>query len=151
MIVEHVMNHVFAIIHCLDKNEQTSSKSSTAILEAALQVQAIRPEAKLKMRLTVRLNIAYEYTECWHSQKGHQGLTEAIEIASRILEHGQPTIYSADHPFHQMVSEQNPVILAKEKKKDSVEVIKDIDYFGGISGGAAGSFIPAIGTGFACT
>lgn len=69
-----------------------------------------------------------------------EGLAELPDILSLILEDGASTIYSHDYPFYRTAGS------ATARSKDTVDVIKDIDYFGGVGGAATGTVVPGVGT-----
>jgi hypothetical protein len=73
-------------------------------------------------------------------------LKVVLEWIAGMFEDGAGSIYNSDHPFHRLLASDDaggPGTISR----DSVDVVKDIDYFFGVAGGSAGSTVlPAVGT-----
>jgi hypothetical protein len=71
------------------------------------------------------------------------GLEEGMEMAARILEDGQNSIYSPDHSFYRLL--QGGATRAGAKERDVIDNIKDSDTMGAAAGGGVGILVGGIG------
>ena len=66
-----------------------------------------------------------------------------MEIAARILEDGQDSIYSPDHSFYKLLQEGKG--SSRSAAREVLSDMADLDGVGAAAGGAVGSFFGGIG------
>lgn len=71
------------------------------------------------------------------------GLEEGMDVAARILEDGQNSIYSSDHSFYRLL--QGGATQARANERDAIDNIKDSDAMGAAIGGGIGTVAGGLG------
>jgi hypothetical protein len=73
------------------------------------------------------------------------GVAEGMEVAARILEDGQDSIYSPEHSFYNLLEEGQG--LSRAAARDAISDIGTFDTIGATAGGAIGSAAGGVGAG----
>ncbi len=175
IILSAVMHNAVSILKTLDYEKGDTKPSGPEVLRAALKVKEIdaRTRARIESVLEVVERIggtepnlsagarkALKNVEQFVSGRpiaeqvrllrsseiaarvDDESVKLSLPYAARILEDGAYTIYSEDNPFFDTFPGPTPA-MAKNAKIDG---LKDVDYLGGIAGGAFGTAVPGIGT-----
>ena len=75
----------------------------------------------------------------------HGGVAEGMEVAARILEDGQDSIYSPEHSFYNLLEEGQG--SSRTAARDAISDIGTFDTIGATAGGAIGSAAGGVGAG----
>jgi hypothetical protein len=77
--------------------------------------------------------------------RGQGGVAEGMDVAARILEDGQDSIYSPEHSFYALLAEGQG--LSRAAARDAISDIGTFDTIGATAGGAIGSAAGGVGAG----
>jgi hypothetical protein len=78
------------------------------------------------------------------SRHREDGLADGMDVAARILEDGQDSIYSPDFSFYKLMEEGRG---SRAAARDALSDIGSADTIGGAAGGAVGSVAAGVGAG----
>jgi hypothetical protein len=73
------------------------------------------------------------------------GVTEGMEVAARMLEDGEATIYSPDSSFYRLLQEGRS--YSRAAARDAISDVGSMDTIGATAGGAIGSAVGGVGAG----
>ena len=76
--------------------------------------------------------------------RDHGGVSEGMEVAARMLEDGEDSIYSPDHSFYKLLEAGQE---SRTTARDAISDIGSFDTIGATAGGAIGSAAGGVGAG----
>ncbi len=137
-IDDYVKERIRAVLDILPKIEEAQADAPESLKRA---VDGLRQQLADKTVAEQRSVLRDSGLRRRYREVG--GLDEGMEVAARILEDGQDSIYSPDNSFYYLLQQGS----SRAAGRDAISDIGSMDTIGATAGGAVGSVAVGVGAG----
>jgi hypothetical protein len=138
-IDDYTKDRIRAVLDLLPKIEAAQADAPVARKKALDDLRQQLANKTIEEQQSLLRNAARR------SRNREDGLAEGMEVAARILDDGQDTIYSPDHSFYKLLQEGQGT--SRTAARDALSDIGSADTIGGAAGGAVGAAVGGVGAG----